>query len=263
VDAFSIPVLYSMNTIPSPSPGARPLVGLVAAAGTASRLGPIPCSKEIFPVGWDRSAPERGPRPRVASHDLFDHFRRAGVENVYVMLRDGKWDIPAYWGDGQRAGLHVAYLMMRAPYGTPFTLNQAYPFVRDSRVVMGFPDLLVAPDDVYAQLLQRQAATGADVVLGLFPARRPEKVDMVELDETGRPQRFVINTRYLGWLCICSIDQILISGQGSDRLVGVAVELLVDPFFQFGERLVQVEREVIFQVLPEPLNWVELWAVGR
>ncbi len=70
-------------------------------------------------------------------------------------------------------------------------------------------------------------------------------------------------TRYLGWLCICSIDQILIPGQGSDRLVGVASELFLDSLPESRERLVQVEREVILQVLPEPLNRVELWAVGR
>jgi glucose-1-phosphate thymidylyltransferase len=141
----------------------------------------------------------------VASHYLFDRFRQAGIENVYVVLRDGKWDIPSYWGDGERVGLNVAYLMMGVPYGTPFTLNQAYPFVRESRVAMGFPDILFAPDDAYARLLRRQANTGADIVLGLFPAHRPEKVDMVELDETGRPKDFKIKPKETSltytWIC--------------------------------------------------------------
>jgi glucose-1-phosphate thymidylyltransferase len=124
---------------------------------------------------------------------------------VYVVIRDGKWDIPSYWGDGRRAGLNVAYLMMRSPYGTPFTLNQAYPFIRGCRVAMGFPDILVAPDDVYARLAERLESSGADVVLGLFPAHRPEKVDMVELDGAGRPQRFVIKPKETAltytWIC--------------------------------------------------------------
>lgn len=181
----------------------RPLVGLVPAAGTASRLGRLPSSKELFPVGWEGAEDE--PRPKVASHYLFDRFRRAGVENVYLVLRDGKWDIPSYWGDGQEAGLNVAYLMMGVPYGAPFTLDQAYPFVRDCRVAMGFPDILFAPEDAYVQLLRRQEETEADVVLGLFPAHRPEKVDMVELDESGRPQRFVIKPKETSltytWIC--------------------------------------------------------------
>jgi glucose-1-phosphate thymidylyltransferase len=193
----------SPSTSSSASP--RPVVGLIPAAGTASRLGDLPCSKEIFPVGWEQPKPDSDPRPKVASHYLFDQMRRAGIETAYVILREGKWDIPAYWGDGQRAGLNVAYLMMRSPYGTPFTLNQAYPFVRDHRVAMGFPDILLAPDDVYVRLLQHQEDTGADVVLGLFPARRPEKVDMVELDADGRPQRFVVKPKETSltytWIC--------------------------------------------------------------
>ena len=192
-----------MSDSSSSSASPAPVVGLVPAAGTASRLGGLPCSKEIFPVGWTSSP--SAPRPRVASHYLFDQMRLAGIENAYVILREGKWDIPAYWGDGRQAGLNVAYLMMRVPYGTPFTLNQAYPFVRASRVAMGFPDVLMAPDDVYARLLRRQEETGADVVLGLFPAHRPEKVDMVDLDATGHPQRFVIKPKATSlvytWIC--------------------------------------------------------------
>ncbi len=194
-----------MSQSKSSSAPSRPVVGLIPAAGTASRLGDLPCSKEIYPVGWAHSSSASDPHPKVASHYLFDQMRAAGVENAYVILRDGKWDIPAYWGDGQRAGLNVAYLMMRSPYGTPFTLNQAYPFVQDCRVAMGFPDILLAPDDVYVQLLQHQEDSGADVVLGLFPARRSEKVDMVELDPDGRPEHFVIKPKETSltytWIC--------------------------------------------------------------
>jgi glucose-1-phosphate thymidylyltransferase len=185
--------------------GTRSPVGLIAAAGTASRLGALPCSKEIYPVGWHREAAHSPPRPKVAMHYLFDRMREAGVENVYVVLREGKWDIPTYWGDGRSAAVNVAYLMMGAPHGTPFTLDQAYPFVQGERVVMGFPDILFTPDDVYPTLLDRQEETGADVVLGLFPAHRPEKVDMVELDTEGRPQRFVIKPKATSltytWIC--------------------------------------------------------------
>lgn len=194
-----------MTSSPRFASDASPVVGLVAAAGTASRLGSLPCSKEIYPVDWDHSSFPEKPHPKVASHYLFDHYRRTGIDTVYVVLRDGKWDIPSYWGDGHRADVNLAYLMMRAPYGTPFTLNQAYPFVRDCRVAMGFPDILFAPKDAYAQLLDHQEKTGADVVLGLFPAHRPEKVDMVEVDGDGRPQHFLIKpketTLTYTWIC--------------------------------------------------------------
>ncbi|HKL87882.1 MAG TPA: hypothetical protein VJ884_02680, partial [Salinibacter sp.] len=91
------------------------------------------------------------------------------------------------------------------PYGTPFTLDQAYPFVRDKTIVMGFPDVLFEPEDAYVSMLDRLRDTGVDLVLGLFPASRPEKVDMVELDADGRPTRIVIKpavtTLTYTWVC--------------------------------------------------------------
>jgi glucose-1-phosphate thymidylyltransferase len=119
-------------------------------------------------------------------------MRQAGVETAYVVLRTGKWDIPAYWESGHRLGMTLAYTVMRRPYGTAFTLDDAYPFVRDRIVAMGFPDVLFEPADAFKQMLARQDESQADVVLGLFPASRPEKVDMVRLDGAGRPREIVI-----------------------------------------------------------------------
>ena len=120
-------------------------------------------------------------------------MRLAGVTKVYVVLREGKWDIPAYLGDGTMLDMHLAYLMMHLPFGAPYTLDQAYPFVQDTLVAFGFPDIVFQPDDAFVRLLARQTTTDADVVLGLFPAHQPHKMDMVELDGSdGRIRSIVI-----------------------------------------------------------------------
>jgi glucose-1-phosphate thymidylyltransferase len=85
-------------------------------------------------------------------------MRLAGVTRAYIVLREGKWDIPAYLGDGTMLNMHLAYLMMRLPFGAPYTLDQAYPFVQDALVAFGFPDIIFQPDDAFVQLLARQAA---------------------------------------------------------------------------------------------------------
>jgi glucose-1-phosphate thymidylyltransferase len=77
--------------------------------------------------------------------------------------------------------MHLAYLMMRLPYGAPYTVDQAYPFVRGARILFGFPDILFQPQDAFVRLLEHQSTTGADVVLGLFPSDQPHKMDMVDL----------------------------------------------------------------------------------
>lgn len=161
------------------------MVGLIPAAGAASRLGALPCSKEIFPIG-EAPGPQGHVRPKVVSEYLIEAMVEAGIRMAYLVLRDGKWDIPAYLGHGARLGLDLAYLIAAVPYGTPYTLDQAYAFLAGRRVALGFPDIVFRPQDAFARLLDRQDLTGAEVVLGLFPAERPSKMDMVAVDGRGR-----------------------------------------------------------------------------
>lgn len=170
----------------SPATDARRLVGLVPAAGQGSRLAPLPLSKELFPLGFRQVPGQRDLRPKVVCHYLLEKMQRAGVSDVFLILRPGKWDIPAYLGDGADLGLHLAYLTVHVPFGVPFSLNQAYPFIQGATVLLGFPDILFGPEDAYSRLLQRLENRGADVVLGLFPTDQPEKVGVVDFDETGR-----------------------------------------------------------------------------
>ncbi len=173
----------------------REVVGLLPAGGQANRIAPLPCSKELYPVGFRSVGAEDGLRPKVVCHYLLERMQRAEVTRAYIILREGKWDIPAYLGDGTMLGMHLAYLMMELPFGAPYTLDQAYPFVQDALVVFGFPDIIFQPEDAFVQLLARQETTRADVVLGLFPADQPQKMDMVDLDHNGRIRRIVIKPR--------------------------------------------------------------------
>jgi glucose-1-phosphate thymidylyltransferase len=132
------------------------IVGIVPAAGQATRISPLPCSKELYPVALRRD--ESGARPKVVSHYLFERMRQAGIRKAYVVLREGKWDIPAYFKDGTALlDMHLAYLMMRQPFGAPFSLDQAYPFLREAIVVLGFPDLVFWPDDILLRVITRNA----------------------------------------------------------------------------------------------------------
>lgn len=162
------------------------------AGGRASRIAPIPCSKELFPVGFRSVDEDRSLRPKVICHYLLERMRLASVTKVFIILRQGKWDIPAYLGDGSMLGMQLAYLMIDMSDGVPYTIDQAYHFIQDSLVAFGFPDIIFQPDDAFEQLLTKQAATDADIVLGLFPAHQPEKMDMVDLYEDGRIRQVII-----------------------------------------------------------------------
>ena len=51
------------------------IVGLIPAAGRGKRIAPLPCSKELYPIGF-RPDEHGDLRPEVASAHLLDKFRR-------------------------------------------------------------------------------------------------------------------------------------------------------------------------------------------
>lgn len=167
------------------------VIGLLPAGGQATRISPLPLSKELYPIGFHPLGQDGSLRPKVACHYLLERMRSAGIQKAFFILRSSKWDIPAYFGDGLMLEMHLGYLIMRLPYGVPYTLDQAYPFVKDAIVALGFPDILFEPEDVFTKLLDRQSKSQADVVLGLFPTEQPEKAGMVDFDDSGRVHKII------------------------------------------------------------------------
>jgi len=180
------------------------VVGLIPAAGRGKRIAPLPCSKELYPIGFRRDA-HGDLRPEVASAHLLDKFRRAGITRTFVILREGKWDIPAYFGDGRNVGVDLAYVVIEGSIGPPDTLDRAYPFVAGQRVAFGFPDILFGPDDVFTRLLEHQRTTDAHIVLGCYPAHDVRQLDMLDIDPHGairavhlKPQT---SSLVFSWIC--------------------------------------------------------------
>lgn len=160
-------------------PAEANLIALIPAAGFARRLGPLPCSKEILPVPAPGSGASATARP--ACLPLLESLSSAGIQRVLVVLRAGKWDVPGTLGSGSDLGLSLAYLPIETSASVPETLDRAHPFVRQAVVALGFPDVHFHPADAFSRLLSHRRETGADLVLGLFPTRRPQSTDMVEL----------------------------------------------------------------------------------
>jgi len=188
-----------------PIGSSRQVIGLIPAGGHGKRIAPLPCSKELFPIGFCTAEEGKPVRPKAVCQYLLEKMRLAGVTNVYIVLREGKWDIPTYLGDGSMLDMHFAYLMMGYPFGTSYTVDQAYPFIDDALVAFGFSDILFDPDDAYVHLLKRQTATNADIILGVLPAHNPEMMDMIEMDSDGRVVSLIIKPqrtelRY-AWIC--------------------------------------------------------------
>ena len=170
----------------------REIVGVIPAAGWATRISPLPFSKEVYPIGFSTTGINHTIQPKVVCQYLLERLQLAGINKAYVVLRDGKWDIPAHFNDGHTLNMNLAYLMMRIPFGVPYSVDQAYPFVKDAVVALGFPDMIFQPEDAFSRLLKKQAHTNADLVLGLAPVEKPQNWDMVDLTKDGRIHRIHI-----------------------------------------------------------------------
>jgi glucose-1-phosphate thymidylyltransferase len=89
----------------------------------------------------------------------------------------------------------LAYIISGSTGGVPQTVDKAYPFIEKHKVAFGFPDILFKPSDAMVSLLEKQQSTGADLVLGLFKATRPEKMDMVDFDSQGKLKNIIIKPK--------------------------------------------------------------------
>jgi glucose-1-phosphate thymidylyltransferase len=163
------------------------LVGLIPAAGVARRLSPLPCSKEIFPIGF-KDIREEGQwvrRPVPVCYYLFEQLKQGGVEKAFVIINKEKTDILRYIGNGAGVGIAVTFLVQEVQSGMPKALDMAWPWLGDATVMFGMPDTIFSPEHAFSPLLATHKRLKADVTLGLFPTGKPERFGMVAFDKDG------------------------------------------------------------------------------
>jgi glucose-1-phosphate thymidylyltransferase len=164
------------------------LVGLVPAAGYGRRTAFLPCSKELFPVGFASvqvdGEIQRRPKP-VATYVL-DRLAIAGASRIIMVISPEKYDIVRYFRSGTDTGIPIAYLIQEAARGMPFALSLARPWLGDETILFGMPDTIFSPPDAFCRLLTEHVRVHADVSLGLFPTDSPHRFGMVEFESSGR-----------------------------------------------------------------------------
>lgn len=160
---------------------AAELIAVLPAAGTGSRLG-IEGAKELVGVG-----PRGAPR-RPAIDWALDRARSAGVRRSIVVTTDDKPDLQGALARSANVETGPCVEVLSTP-ATPSSVHTvAVALAREPAAhwLLMYPDILTAPSSAPRSLGQRAVRSSADVVLALFPSDRPEKVDMVDVDERGR-----------------------------------------------------------------------------
>lgn len=161
--------------------GPPEVVAVLPAAGTGSRLGHNG-AKELVRIG-----PHEGEHRPVIEWAL-RRAQAAGVSRAVVVTTEHKHDLRRGL-EQLRSGPQGPTLDVLATAPTPssvHTLGVALERDPDAHWLLIYPDILTAPASAPSQLARHALGTEADVTLALFPSDRPDKVDMVEVDERGR-----------------------------------------------------------------------------
>jgi glucose-1-phosphate thymidylyltransferase len=163
---------------------ARPIFGIVPAAGRATRLPNRAGSKELLPVGDVAHA--GGRRLRAISEHLVDAMVDAGAERIYIVVAPDKRDIVEFYGRGERHGVAIEYVYQHDPTGMSDAIDLAFEPLRQATVLMGMPDTIVRPVSSLRMVRELLDRTGCDVALAVSPTDEPWRLGPVRVDAEGR-----------------------------------------------------------------------------
>ena len=141
------------------------LIGLIPAAGKGVRLG-LPYPKELYPVIRDN-------RYKPVSQFVLDNLTAAGLRHVVFVVNETKHQLLGYFGNGQRFGCHISYVVQETANGLEAStspglahaLDSAYHLTCGKTVYFGMADTIMQPTDVFAHF------SDGDFRLGLNAAQ--------------------------------------------------------------------------------------------
>ena len=160
------------------------IVGLIPAAGFGNRLPGKGGSKEVLPA-WNG-------QPVIQC--ALDGMTKGGANRVVIVLRPEKQDIVDTLGS-RYGEAELQYQFTGPTHGPALTLDQAWPIMCDSIVLLGFPDIVMPCTDPYSPLVAALQDSHADVAVGLFPKSARQQADPVDWsEEDGKVQRILPKT---------------------------------------------------------------------
>jgi glucose-1-phosphate thymidylyltransferase len=156
---------------------------LLPCAGSARRLGTLPCSKELLevPTLW---RPEHVRAPVIEC--ALDALALAGVSDVCLITRPDKTDIAARLGLNPRAGIELEYREIAATPSILHSLTAGLTGRMHTDTVLAFPDIVFTPIEALGRLLDHHRAHRAALTLALFPTDRADKTETVAVTADGR-----------------------------------------------------------------------------
>lgn len=143
-------------------------VGVIPAAGHATRLQPLNCSKEVYPI-----------HGRPVMDFLVERMRSGGCAEIRVVTRAAKRDVAEH---ARRLGATV--IDARPPSPAASIVAGLRGLAHDDIVLLGYPDSIWEPVDGFVPLIEL-IESGSEAALGLFRTTEVERPDVATLDGSG------------------------------------------------------------------------------
>jgi glucose-1-phosphate thymidylyltransferase len=156
-------------------------IGVIPAAGIASRMAPLDYSKELLPITYVADG-GGALRPMPVIEASFRQLRTAGIDRCAVVISDRKPELMRYLGHGGGIGLDIAFLNQSRPDGLAAAVALSVPWTGDANACLLLPDTIVRPDDALRQVCAAFESHDADLVLGVLPTQRPQELGPVRFD---------------------------------------------------------------------------------
>ena len=156
-------------------------IGVIPAAGLASRLGPLGYPKELLPITY---VPGEGGhlRPLPVIEASFRQLSQAGVGRALVITSDRKPELMQYLGNGGGIGLDLAFLQQPQPQGLAAAVALALPWTGSANTCLLLPDTIVRPEVALKEARALFESAGADLVLCVLPTDKPKELGPVRFD---------------------------------------------------------------------------------
>ena len=164
-------------------------VSVIPAAGFGTRLRLKKKSKEVLSVIYPDNL--NGIKEKVISSFLIDQLKIAKIEQIFMIIRIGKWDIPKYYAEN-KISCCLSFIVIPNSSSIAHTINFSYPYIKNKFVILSFPDLIIFPKDAVLKCKLLMQEKNPDIVLGLFPVSNPSKFDIVKFDNRKKIRRITI-----------------------------------------------------------------------
>lgn len=161
------------------------VVGLVPAAGTASRFSLPGVDKELLPLPQPQSSRHLGGNvgPKRVIDFVLDALIDANIREVVIVTSPSKVErVSAHLSARFGRLVDLAFVLVRDSQSMVHSIDAARAWLQGATVALGMADTVVLPRDCYAQLLASHEARHPDLSLGLFPTDTPARFGMVEVD---------------------------------------------------------------------------------